>query len=377
MSLKKLTYHEHENEPRYWGLKPVEFGGVNLLVGRNSTGKSRVLNVILSFARLLSSNQVAAFSSGRFEAELEIGGKIFKYLIWFKDSKIEEEHLTVDGIVRLTRNSLGDGKIYFSAENKDILFQLPVDVVAFQAKNDQLQHPFIHELKTWADGVVHFEFGSDFGRSSLIAQVPEVFAPSSGQLQKYTSPNVIQSYIRAFERFGVAFDTAIIRDMKKLGYSLKDVGAEPLNAHIQQAVPSAVIGLVTVEEGLDIRNPQIFMSQGMFRALALIIHLNIATFSQEHKVLLIDDIGEGLDFERATQIIDLLIEAAQAHNIQIIMTSNDRFVMNKVSLDHWVVLERVGKVVTAYTPKNSPERFDEFKYVGLSNFDFFKDTRFQ
>ena len=140
---------------------------------------------------------------------------------------------------------------------------------------------------------------------------------------------------------------------------------------------AALLGLVTVERDLGIlRNPQLTMSQGMFRALALLIHLNLAIFSHEKRLLLIDDIGEGLDYERATNIIGLVISAAEKEHIQVLMTSNDRFVMNHVPLDHWIVFERTERIVKAFTPKTSPKVFEDFKFIGLSNFDFFKDTRF-
>ena len=56
--------------------------------------------------------------------------------------------------------------------------------------------------------------------------------------------------------------------------------------------------------------------------------------------------------------------------VQVIMTTNDRFVMNKIPLDYWSVIERISKKSLFYNYKNSKETFDEYKYSGLSNFDF-------
>ena len=86
-----------------------------------------------------------------------------------------------------------------------------------------------------------------------------------------------------------------------------------------------------------------------------------------------DDFGEGLDFERSRTLIDLL--RSKAHNseasIQLIMTTNDRFVMNNIPLEEWTVLQRVGHQVRVRNYGNSKQIFDEFKYTGLNNFDFF------
>jgi hypothetical protein len=93
-------------------------------------------------------------------------------------------------------------------------------------------------------------------------------------------------------------------------------------------------------------------------------------------LILVDDIGEGLDYERAVAIIDLLISKAQSHSMQIIMTSNDRFVMNKVPLPYWSVLKRVGGTVSMFNERNSKKQFDHFKFIGLNNFDFFASDYF-
>lgn len=51
MSLRSLAYSEYEGGPRQWVMTRTEFGEINLLVGKNSTGKSRILNVLASACR--------------------------------------------------------------------------------------------------------------------------------------------------------------------------------------------------------------------------------------------------------------------------------------------------------------------------------------
>jgi hypothetical protein len=376
MSLRSLTYTEYEGDPKHWELDQTEFGNVNLMVGQNSTGKSRVLNVISSVCRIISGAQATPFTSGKFSIDVELGGKLFSYLIWFQQGIVNEETLRVNGEERLVRNAQGEGRVYFASEKRDIPFQISPETIAIQNKNDKLQHPFIHELAEWASGVALYRFGSDFGKTRLI-QRPPIERIGSVELQSQTDvDNTVGTYVNAFQRFGDELDRAIIRDMAVLGYQLDEVAVESLG-NVGPGIPDDLLGLVTVERDLGaLRNSQLMMSQGMFRALALIIHLNLAVLSNEKNLLLIDDIGEGLDYERATKIIDLIIGAAEKKEIQIVMTSNDRFVMNRVPLDYWAVLRRVGRHVKAFTPQNSPEEFENFKFIGLSNFDFFKDTTF-
>jgi len=69
-------------------------------------------------------------------------------------------------------------------------------------------------------------------------------------------------------------------------------------------------------------------------------------------------------------LIDLIIEKVKKSNVQIIMTTNDRFVMNKVPLEYWSLIQRVPKKSLFFNYQNSKETFEEFKYTGLNNFDF-------
>ena len=114
------------------------------------------------------------------------------------------------------------------------------------------------------------------------------------------------------------------------------------------------------------------MSQGMFRALSLIIQINYILFSDNmNRCILIDDIGEGLDFNRAIKLIKLLIKKVNNKNIQLIMSTNDRFIMNNTPLKYWQFLIRKGRKVSIKNYENSKNIFDNLYKSGLSNFDLF------
>ena len=112
----------------------------------------------------------------------------------------------------------------------------------------------------------------------------------------------------------------------------------------------------------------------MFRVLSLIIQVNYLEINlNDHLTILIDDIGEGLDFDRSTNLIKLLIEKAEnlKDKIQLVMTTNDRFVMNNVPLDYWTVIDKADGEINFYTKKTHPDAFENFEDIGLNNFDFF------
>lgn len=369
MSIISLSYSEYENESKHWEVDEATFSNVNLVVGKNSTGKSRLLALIHSLSRLLAGKQTP-FDSGKFQAVLMINGCKFEYMIHCNTQQVIGESLKVDGNVKFARDENGHGTIWYEKQNASLEFKLPHNALVAVNKRDEIQHPYLIELSKWAQGVSLYFFGSEFGKNRVlnISEAESFF--SNPNIEKYDdSNNLVVAYSAAYIKYGYAFDNAIITGMKKLGYSLSEVGCENLQSLTN--LPVAVVGMFTVESELGFKNPQMHMSQGMFRALALTIHLNIAAFSKDKNLILIDDIGEGLDFERSVAIINLLIEKAEENDLQVVMTTNDRFVMNNVPLEYWVVLKRNAGVVNVFNIRNSERQFREFKFIGLNNFDFF------
>ena len=160
--------------------------------------------------------------------------------------------------------------------------------------------------------------------------------------------------------------------MKKIDYLLDGIGVRSQNA-FSIAHPSSadVFGFFVKEHDLDGETEQLFISQGMFRALSVLIQINFALCADRQSCVLIDDIGEGLDFERSSALIEVLMNKAADSPMQLIMATNDRFIMNKVPLENWTVLYREKSNVWVYDYRNSKQIFEKFKFTGLSNFDFF------
>lgn len=378
MTLKKLSYSEYEGDPRCWSLESLDLEQANLVVGRNATGKSRLINVTTGLMGLLAGTRVGALDSGKYHAEFLIKNVEYWYDVEFSDKKVQNERLTVDGVERLTRGLDGKGRIFYEKEGNYLEFEVDASAIAIQARRDRLQHPFIVELSEWAASSATYNFGTDFGRNTLMVATPGMAAKEvSTSANEEDASNALSTYIEGFKRFGDSFDKAIIEDMAALGYPLREVHAEPLPPSIAVTPHGAPFMVLTViEDGIQARLPQIFLSQGMYRALALTIKLNWAVFTGRQGLILIDDLGEGLDFERSCSAVEMTLRKAKGSNCQIVVTSNDRFVMNAVPLENWVVLHREGAVVKAFTARNSPEAFEDFRFTGLSNFDFFSSQAF-
>ncbi|GAB4299779.1 MAG: hypothetical protein Fur0025_39010 [Oscillatoriaceae cyanobacterium] len=53
------------------------------------------------------------------------------------------------------------------------------------------------------------------------------------------------------------------------------------------------------------------------------------------------------------------------------MTSNDEYIMNGVPLEYWSVIERTSGQVKLHNYFNAEDKFKQFEFLGLNNFDFF------
>ena len=118
---------------------------------------------------------------------------------------------------------------------------------------------------------------------------------------------------------------------------------------------------------------QFNISSGMLRAFSLLVIIQylLEEKTGEQKTVLIDDFGEGLDYERATKLAKLVFSKMKQNKIQFIATTNDYFLMNSVEIEYWNILQREWDKVKALNYINSKELFDKFRLTGLNNFDLF------
>jgi predicted ATPase len=277
----------------------------------------------------------------------------------FKDGKVIQELLTVGKLQRLNR---AESKLYYEEINQDLDFEIDDDILA-ATKRDKKQHSFFEDLYSWGKNLNHYRFGQQLGKDTLLKDVNAVRDDKDINLRD--GDDVATILIKGKREHSDIFVHTIIEDMERLSYNLKEINASPL-----KYFPVSAFGLNVQENDLQDTTDQREMSQGMFRALSLLVQLNYSLLSKIPSCILIDDIGEGLDYDRSKNLIDLIIEKVKGSFIQVIMTTNDRFVMNKILLDYWSVIERIPKKSLFYNYQNSQETFDEYKYSGLTNFDF-------
>ena len=367
MQLKSVKYVEFKNTPQEWILDGLILGERNLIVGKNASGKSRTLNLIAGLAMYLAGLKTIALS-GYYDFEFRDDAQTFRYQLQYEEGDVIMEKYSVGNDILLDRGKGGVGEIVAEAlpdGKHKIQFQAPTNKLAAVAKRDNIQHPFLEKLYEWGSSLRHYCFGTALGKEYFA-----VFVEGEKRKLNERDPNdVVAIFQQGQKKFNKEFIDQIIHDMKELDYDIEEIGIRPpISVRIISGPEMQCI--YVREKGLKAIIDQNGMSQGMFRALSLLIQINYSQMSKKSACIMIDDIGEGLDFDRSCRLIDLLRQKAADSSVQLILSTNDRFVMNKVPLEEWSVMQRHGSHVQVRNYENSRKIFEEFRFTGLSNFSF-------
>lgn len=355
MILKTIRYYENKDQDNYWEVKDVFFTKQNIIVGLNATGKTRLTNVIVSFSKLLSSK--IKISGGNWFLSFENGNNIkYSYNLQINDGIIDCEEIKENNTVLLSRKK-ETGKIYSKKDKKYHTFNPPIDELTLNVRRDIADYPFLEDFIKWAKNLNGYSFSGVKNDQITIPNKPE------GYFDTLTTVPYI------LKQAGSEKDIVekIISDLQSIGYPVDKVFAK---SQILQPNLNNIFTVVVQESNLKCETEQATISNGMFRALCLIVIIEYLIKIGKSGTIIIDDLGEGLDFDRSTRLTKLLFEKTKNADFQLIITSNDRFLINNVDIKNINFLERDGHVVIASNYENNKETFDKFILSGLNNFDY-------
>jgi AAA15 family ATPase/GTPase len=374
MILTKIKYTRFEGKSFEWGIqgKPlndnpypsVSFENINLIVGKNATGKSKTITSLMQLADLFSGKvnlSKLIFHSAKYEVSFSKQNIIINYLLEYKEGKVVKEKLDIGGVNKIDREG-SKGTIFYEDLGKAIPFETD-DKLLSVTRRDKIQHPYLENLFQWGKQLFLYQFGSTKGKGTFVRDLNQI---NEEDFQLQDSDDFVGMFKSGKEKIGNSFVDNIKEDMKYIGYPISKIDIDKPKFY-----PIPGFALTVKENQLDDLTDQTEMSQGMFRAFSLLIQLNYSLSSNIPSCILIDDIGEGLDYDRSKCLIDLIIRKAEQSNIQVLMTTNDRFVMNKIPLEYWSVIARNNQKSIFYNYSNSKDIFDSFAFTGLNNFDFF------
>lgn len=350
MILKAIKYTRFEGEPREWKINGkggsednnfAVFSNLNLLVGKNASGKSRTLASIHEISNLISGCHTienTMYPTEKYEMIFTEKDEEYKYCLSYRNREIEEEWLTLNDKEIMNRSKL------------TVPPAVSVPVIS-------IPNPDFEKVRKWSLNLKSFMFSNQHEKNHLVKDFKTI---EKDNLDVEGTGYVIYTFYKGLEEFGDKFAEDIVKCMKAIGYFISDI-------EIQKNQKGYGI---SIEEDGRYKISQREMSHGMFRALTLFIQLIYAQMSNYTVCILLDDIGEGLDYDRSKELIDIVIKKINNSGIQIFMTTNDRNIMNKIPLRYWTIIDRSKEQSVFYNYENSKDVYDDFKYTGLNNFDF-------
>ena len=339
MKLTQFTYRGKD-----WRLaSPINLQEVNLLVGKNAVGKSRTIralgNVLLFLMQLSERNTLDIIRS---ELIFEEENDSISYEFRLKGADVVYESLKVNGETLLSRN-----------ENGTVLcgesINPPVSKLTLHVRRDVVQYPFIEKIMLWAEHACGLCFneiemaGDSAIPFYILGQGQTLFAMVKSLPEKSIQQVIDQAH--------------------ELGYPIQRIELFEHGSNLKM--------VLFHEENVKSQLFDALMSKGMFRALYLLIYAQYMSVREFPSLLLIDDLCEGLDYDRSTKLGKILFDFCIEHHIQLIASSNDTFLMDVVDLKYWNILQREGSEVSSIDIIKNPDLFNDFLFTGLSNFDFF------
>ena len=374
MYLRKFSFRENAGQKIEWLIDNVSLGEINLVVGKNSSGKTRTLNALCDLVNMIRGKGTTAGGPVSYELLFRNSEEFLRYELAYDQETIRMERLFVGEELVLERGEGGNGKIKYESTPGSIYleFEIPHDQLACYAKRDRLQHPFIEIIYGWAISQRRFDFSGDLGMSRYALKS----AFKSKEMDWSITTNSLVPVISVAEEEHPDFRKLVLEGMRQIGYALEDFGIIHFSEQYSNASQDRY-AVYTKETGLEKQVTQRDMSQGMFRAFSVLCQINYYMLCGHKGLVIIDDIGEGLDFSRAKQLVQVLIERTGESGIQLIMSTNDSFIMNAVDIENWAVIMREGHKISLYNYENSKEIFEEFKFTGLNNFDFLASEFFK
>ncbi|MEL4898494.1 ATP-binding protein [Crocosphaera sp. Alani8] len=380
MRLDRFEYTYNEGLDNEWTIEDCQLNQINLIVGKNASGKSRILRPIYVLSELLTEKIKLGPNDRKYKWNLYFNNdnpkKKTQYLLEMENGLVVKEELIIGDETLLNRDKSGEGNIKAVELGREMRFQSPQTELAVVKRRDTIQHPFLEDIYQWANSLRFYKFGTQLGKD-LVASIPPKIELVKKQTDFKNDEKVIGIFWLGENEFKDDFTNKIIEDMVEIGYQISKIGikvpymleiADISDPDDNNNLPQF---LYVKENDLKGITEQSEMSQGMFRALSLFIQINYSLLAEKPSCIIIDDIGEGLDYERASAIIKLLIKKAEKGLIQLIMTTNDQSIMNGVPLEYWSVIERKPGSAKLHNQFNSKEKFEEFEFIGLNNFDFF------
>lgn len=346
MKLLKFAYREQG-----WHLNLTQFAEQMLLVGVNASGKSKTIKALAKVGALVSQRtELSSYDNLSTFLVFRVEKGLLQYDLSVAEGLVERETLVYKP------NGLAETVIIERDKNKskllDEIINPPSNKLVVNVRRDTQLYPEMEQLQVWAENIFGFSFNET-----------DMYGDSRNESWFYGYKNRLNDIVLDMEKHAGAKEEFYSR-LRDIDYNITEIKALDFGSEKKVYVKEA---------GLKLPLFDMNMSKGMFRALYVIAYLLYFKRNKlgQPAMLLVDDLCEGLDYNRSTKLGKLCYTLCEELGIQLMASSNDSFLMDVVDLKYWNILHREGSKVEVINASNNAELFDHFESTGLTNFDLF------
>jgi energy-coupling factor transporter ATP-binding protein EcfA2 len=340
----KILSYEY-SEPNFWHFDKINFDNINLIVGKNGSGKTRLVNTIVNFFNMFSSNQ-ETIRNGSWVLTFKINDAdldIYTYEFKAENFQIVLENLKKGNEFILQRNS---NKIII--EKKEILgFNNKIISLKAFAENKTLSkifHVFNNVFLRRHNPFVYDKFGFElvsYEKLNAICNSKSTFEEYLSQSRsvlpeigfyylKMHSPDLLNELKNCFRAY---FD--FVEDIDLRSFDTNSAAKFPDNNQ------NNMYTLCIKENSTWI--PSFDISSGMTKYLESLVDIYSIP---SNSVIIYDEFENGLDPFNVTQLMDVFLENRKDR--QYIFTSHHPNIINNFPIKNWIVLNRHNYNVKNY-----------------------------
>ncbi len=359
MKLKSLVFKELL--PNGWEIGPISFQDLNLLVGGSGAGKSRTMNSIFNLARFIASNILLKVP---LECKIIFGDDLFTYEWEIKTQK-KEETADLCNVVkeRLSKTDNDSGEkliLIFRNEDKNefsgtILPKLDLysSLIYILREEEQIKPVFLLFKHIVKRNFFDNSLSEGMAYQNIPAPIEKEFSETKNVYTLLTKNTTINGILYLLKQHDEQKYNAIINSFKDIFENILECGvdfSQELMINIPNSEP--MVSFWIKEKNVD---RQIFsqeMSSGMQKVLMILTDL-IAL--PKDIIYLVDEYENSLGVNAIDFLPSLLNE--YANDRQILITTHHPYLINKIPIANWLLINRHGSKVTAIPGKTLSESY--------------------
>lgn len=376
MKIKKLSV---KYNPTGIEIQNVEFDEtLSLLVGISGVGKTTILSAIRNLKDVVHGKSINGFEwdieffsgdcsyhwFGEFEfSEETLDAEVSQIFNIGQDKKapeykVKHEILKINNVEVINRN---EDVIIFNGE-KTVKLATTKSAINLLKEEDEISIFFNYFVKiTTVDN-------SDYAKNTFSIINPDFYKylDQNLSLEKIRSvKNDIQSKLFLCQEMVSESFLDFVSIYKQIFPYVEDIRVETLNLGGKLEGYSQLV-IKIKEYGVEHWVSQNSISSGMMKTL---IHLAYVFLSPKGTIFLVDEFENGFGVNCINSISDRILNAG--NDYQFIVTSHHPYIINKIPVEKWKIVNREKHVIKSYKAKDYIDSSNHDSFIKLINSNFY------